>query len=92
MGGGRSDPALIREKTKKQGIIVKHSFRVIAAAAISALVIGTGARLEAETPADTLIEAWAIDDIISLDPAEVFEFSAVRDPRQQLSAAGRLST
>ena len=30
----------------------------------------------AETPADTLIQAWQIDDIISLDPAEVFEFTA----------------
>jgi len=30
----------------------------------------------AETPADTPIQAWAIDDIISLDPAEVFEFTA----------------
>ncbi len=30
----------------------------------------------AETPPDTLIQAWAIDDIISLDPAEVFEFTA----------------
>ncbi len=29
----------------------------------------------AETPADTLIQALAIDDIISLDPAEVFEIS-----------------
>jgi peptide/nickel transport system substrate-binding protein len=31
---------------------------------------------KAETPADTLIMAWTIDDIISLDPAEIFEFSA----------------
>jgi len=30
----------------------------------------------AETPKDTLVEAWQIDDIISLDPAEIFEFSA----------------
>ena len=30
----------------------------------------------AETPPDTLIQAWAIDDIISLDPAEIFEFTA----------------
>ena len=29
----------------------------------------------ADTPDDTLIQAWAIDDIISLDPAEVFEFT-----------------
>ncbi len=30
----------------------------------------------AATPKDTLIAAWTFDDIISLDPAEVFEFSA----------------
>lgn len=30
----------------------------------------------AGTPADTLVEAFAIDDIISLDPAESFELSA----------------
>ena len=30
----------------------------------------------AETPKDTLVQAWTIDDIISFDPAEIFEFSA----------------
>ena len=29
----------------------------------------------AETPPDTLVQAALIDDIISLDPAEIFEFS-----------------
>lgn len=29
----------------------------------------------AETPKDTLVQAWQIDDIISLDPAEIFELS-----------------
>ena len=29
----------------------------------------------AETPADTLVQAWQIDDLITLDPAEIFEFS-----------------
>jgi len=33
------------------------------------------AHLRAETPADTLVIADAIDDIVSLDPAESFEFS-----------------
>jgi peptide/nickel transport system substrate-binding protein len=32
--------------------------------------------VKAATPPDTLVMAWQIDDIISLDPAEVFEFSA----------------
>ena len=29
----------------------------------------------AETPADTLVEAFAIDDVITLDPAEAFELT-----------------
>lgn len=45
--------------------------------ALAALAIGAGGvPVWAETPPDTLIQAWAIDDVISLDPAEVFEFTA----------------
>ena len=29
----------------------------------------------AETPRDTLVQAWQIDDLITLDPAEMFEFT-----------------
>src|SRR4051812_49877354 len=29
----------------------------------------------ADTPKDTLVMAWQFDDIISLDPAEIFEVS-----------------
>ncbi len=32
--------------------------------------------VKAATPPDTLVQAWQMDDIISLDPAEVFELSA----------------
>ena len=53
-----------------------HKVRFIAAAAISALALAAAVPARAETPPDTLIQAWAIDDIISLDPAEVFEISA----------------
>jgi peptide/nickel transport system substrate-binding protein len=42
------------------------------AAALTALPMTA----RAETPADTIIQAWTLDDMISLDPAEVFEFSA----------------
>ncbi|HEY9039789.1 MAG TPA: ABC transporter substrate-binding protein [Roseovarius sp.] len=50
--------------------------RLIASAAVSA-TLGIGATpVFAETPPDTLIQAWQLDDIISLDPAEVFEFTA----------------
>ncbi len=47
----------------------------MATAAATALALSTTMPLYAETPPDTLIQALAIDDIISLDPAEVFEIS-----------------
>lgn len=50
-------------------------FRLSLGAALVALAVGA-APLRAETPKDGLVMAEAIDDIISLDPAEVFEFSA----------------
>jgi peptide/nickel transport system substrate-binding protein len=53
---------------------MKHVPTLLAAAAAAALLLA--APLRAETPPDTLIQAWAIDDIITLDPAEVFEFTA----------------
>ena len=30
----------------------------------------------AKTPKDMLVMAWQIDDMITLDPAEIFEFSS----------------
>lgn len=50
--------------------------RSVAFAAFAALAMSTAIPAYAETPTDTLIQAWTIDDMISLDPAEVFEFSA----------------
>ncbi len=50
--------------------------RSVALAAVAAFAMSTAMPLYAETPADTLIQAWTIDDIITLDPAEVFEFSS----------------
>jgi peptide/nickel transport system substrate-binding protein len=49
--------------------------RALGAIAIAALVVGAGPALSA-TPKDTLVIAWAIDDIITMDPAESFEISA----------------
>lgn len=55
---------------------MRHVSHFLAATALaSALILGT-APVRAETPPDTLIQAWQIDDVISLDPAEVFEFTA----------------
>ncbi|HEX6016335.1 MAG TPA: ABC transporter substrate-binding protein, partial [Geminicoccaceae bacterium] len=45
-------------------------------AALVALAVGTAAPIRAATPKDGLVLADFIDDMISLDPAEVFEFSA----------------
>src|SRR3990172_11806564 len=36
----------------------------------------TGGQAPAATPKDTLVMAYLIDDIITLDPAEIFEFTA----------------
>lgn len=45
---------------------------------LAALMAGSApAALFAETPADTLVVADAIDDIVSIDPHEAFEFSGV---------------
>lgn len=41
-----------------------------------ALAMASGFAAEAKTPKDTLVMAWVFDDIISLDPAEIYEFSS----------------
>jgi peptide/nickel transport system substrate-binding protein len=54
--------------------------RFMSAAAIGLLAATTfltPATAPAQTPRDTVVMAKAIDDIISLDPAEAFEFSGV---------------
>ncbi|AVO38706.1 ABC transporter substrate-binding protein [Pukyongiella litopenaei] len=55
---------------------MKHFAKLAAAAAVAAIIGAPMTAARAETPPDTLIQAWAIDDIITLDPAEVFEFTA----------------
>ncbi len=52
--------------------------RKATAATMAALLLGAApTALFAETPADTLVIANAIDDIVSLDPAEAYEFSGL---------------
>src|SRR3546814_3859165 len=48
---------------------------LFATAAVAALAWGGGALPISDTPDDTLVMASQIDDIITLDPAEIFEFS-----------------
>jgi len=55
---------------------VKHVQKFMAVALMCTAAAFAPVTAQAETPADTLIQAWAIDDVISLDPAEVFEFTA----------------
>ncbi|MEP7453098.1 ABC transporter substrate-binding protein [Phyllobacterium sp. SB3] len=50
-------------------------FRMMLGGAAMSAIIMSGMPAFAETPADTLVEAWAIDDVISLDPAEAFELT-----------------
>lgn len=49
--------------------------RLLATSGILALMIAAAPHTYAATPADTLVQAWAIDDIITLDPGEAFEIS-----------------
>ncbi|QND58447.1 ABC transporter substrate-binding protein [Mesorhizobium huakuii] len=51
-----------------------RSRALLAGAAMSALLIGAAPAF-AVTPADTLVEGFAIDDIITMDPGEAFELS-----------------
>lgn len=48
---------------------------MLCASAAAALLLCQGAPALAATPKDTLVVAFAFDDIITLDPAEVFEIS-----------------
>ena len=50
--------------------------RLVAAAVLALMPMLWASPSSAGTPKDTLVQAWAIDDIISLDPAEIFEFTA----------------
>jgi peptide/nickel transport system substrate-binding protein len=50
--------------------------KFILSAAMVTVMATSFSAVKAATPADTLVQAWQMDDIISLDPAEVFELSA----------------
>ena len=54
--------------------LAQRSRILLAGAAMSALLLA-GAPAGAVTPADTLVEGFAIDDIITMDPGEAFELS-----------------
>ena len=54
---------------------MRKNFRMLTAGAALSLIMAAAAPAFAETPADTLVQAWAIDDIITMDPGEAFEIS-----------------
>ncbi len=56
--------------------LLNKRVRVLATSAAMALLLAGTPQAFAETPADTLVLGLAFDDIITLDPAEAFEFSA----------------
>src|SRR4051812_41739657 len=53
--------------------------RMVRKLAVAAAIVITTATsfsaTQAATPKDTLVTAWQLDSILSLDPAEVFEFT-----------------
>ncbi|MGH1483192.1 MAG: ABC transporter substrate-binding protein [Geminicoccales bacterium] len=57
-----------------KNLLTRSSVIGLAAAFILPLSLTMPSAL-AETPNDTLVQAWQIDDLITLDPAEIFEFS-----------------
>ncbi|MBS1182443.1 MAG: transporter, periplasmic oligopeptide-binding protein [Proteobacteria bacterium] len=71
-------------------ILGKHLRYLSAGAAMAAFVICAGPSFAA-TPADTLVEGFAIDDIISLDPGEAFELSAAEVTGNSYSLLVRLN-
>lgn len=59
-------------------MLLEPTLRRVGAVAITALLMGAApAALFAGTPADTLVIASAIDDIVSIDPHEAYEFSGL---------------
>ena len=72
---------LVRANSHKE-LILKPSTafpisrRLLGATATAVLLACYGPAALAATPKDTLVVAWAIDDIITMDPSEAFEISA----------------
>src|SRR6478735_10679452 len=54
---------------------MKYMPKYMMSAAMVVTMATSFSAVQAATPPDTLVQAWQIDDITSLDPAEIFEFS-----------------
>ncbi|NKN38320.1 ABC transporter substrate-binding protein [Agrobacterium sp. a22-2] len=55
--------------------VFNKRMRLMTSSAALALLLAAAPQAFAETPADTLVEGFAFDDIITLDPGEAFELS-----------------
>lgn len=69
---------------------LSRNFRALSAGAALSLLMLTAPAAFAETPKDTLVEGFAIDDIISMDPGEAFEFSTAEMTTNTYSLLVRL--
>ncbi len=65
-------------------------FRLLTASAALALAMGAAHPVFAETPKDTLVEGFAFDDIITMDPGEAFELSTAEMTSNTYSLLVRL--
>jgi peptide/nickel transport system substrate-binding protein len=54
---------------------MKRFSKFLLSAALVTTMATSFAAVQAATPPDTLVEAWKLDEIINLDPAEIFEFT-----------------
>ena len=54
---------------------MKRISKFLLSAALVTTMATSFAAVQAATPPDTLVQAWKLDEVISLDPAEIFEFT-----------------
>lgn len=65
-------------------------FRLLSAGAALSILMMAAPAVFAETPKDTLVEGFAIDDIITMDPGEAFELSTAEVTSNTYSLLVRL--
>jgi peptide/nickel transport system substrate-binding protein len=69
---------------------LSRNFRALSAGAALSLLMLTAPAAFAETPKDTLVEGFAFDDIITMDPGEAFELSTAEMTSNTYSLLVRL--
>jgi len=67
-----------------------RNFRALSAGAALSILMMAAPAAFAETPKDTLVEGFAIDDIITMDPGEAFELSTAEMTSNTYSLLVRL--